>query len=109
VVASPDALVLPGDARRAERSPDAEREELAIARLARRWQGSAGGVISVKDVSGRVLVDDVSVGASPASVLLDEGEHTLVVRDGAREIRHETLVVKPGARLERGTADAGAP
>lgn len=82
-------------------APDVEREEAGVLALARRWQGSAGAVVTVGDLRPRVEVDGVTVGLGPASVLLDEGDHVLVLREGLRETSREALRLKAGSRVER--------
>jgi hypothetical protein len=101
VVATPDALSLM-DGRKRPPAAALEREERDVARLARRWQGSAGSVLEVDQVHGRVEVDGADVGLTPAGVLLDEGSHTLVVRDGVREVTRETIELRAGQKLVRG-------
>jgi len=101
VLAAPGAIGLRDDKKRAA-SADVEREERNVAQLARRWQGTAGATVTVKDLHGRVEIDGVLVGAAPASVLLDEGEHELVIRDAGREVTHERLKLKAGEKVERG-------
>ncbi len=83
--------------------PLAEREETRIAQLAGRWQGSAGAIISYVAHTGRVEIDGDDIGYAPASILLDEGDHTLVVRDGSREATRESLTVKAGQTVVRGS------
>lgn len=82
--------------------PQIETEETKISELASRWQGSAGGIIQVGGRAGRVEVNGDDVGFAPASLLLDEGPHTLVVRDGAREEKKETLELRAGQVVVRG-------
>jgi hypothetical protein len=101
VVAAPDAVNIV-DGKKGLAAPALEREERDVARLARRWQGSAGAVLQVDDLHGRVEVDGADVGPAPASVLLDEGSHTLVVRDGAREVTRETIELRAGQKVVRG-------
>jgi hypothetical protein len=101
VVAAPDAVNML-DGKKGYPMPALEREERDVARLARRWQGSAGSVLEVADLHGRVEVDGADVGPAPASVLLDEGNHTLVVRDGAHEMIHETVELRAGQKVVRG-------
>jgi hypothetical protein len=83
-------------------SPALEREELNVTKVALRWQGSAGGTLEVGGMRGRVEIDGDDLGRAPASVLLDEGEHTLVVHEGVREILRETLHIRGGQKVIRG-------
>jgi hypothetical protein len=101
VVAAPTAIGLRDGSKRAP-MPTLEGEERAIAQLAHRWQGSAGATIEVNGLRGRVAVDGVDVGSAPAAVLLDEGEHTLEVREGAREGTKEILTLRGGQKVVRG-------
>jgi hypothetical protein len=80
-----------------------EAEERAVVQLARSWQGTAGAIIDVDGLHGRVEVDGAQVGLAPASVLLEEGTHTLVIRDGARETTHESLKLSAGQKVVRGS------
>ncbi len=100
-VAAPDA-VSTSDGRRRASVPGLEKEERSVVALARRWQGSAGSVIEVDQGHGRVEVDGADVGLAPAAILLDEGSHTLVVRDGVHEVSRETLELRPGQKFVRG-------
>jgi hypothetical protein len=100
VVATPDAVSL-ADGKKRPPAPTLEHEERDVAKLAGRWQGSAGGVLSIDDTRGRVEVDGAEVGLSPAGLLLDEGKHTLVVRDGSREVTHETVDLGAGQKVVR--------
>lgn len=103
VVAAPTAVSVRDGAKRPS-VPPLEGEERAIAQLAHRWQGSAGATIEVDGMRGRVEVDGTDVGAAPAAVLLDEGEHTLEVREGAREGTKEILTLKGGQKVVRGSS-----
>jgi hypothetical protein len=100
-VTAPDAV---GQTDGKKRPPAAtlEREARSIAKLAAQWQGSAGGVISVREARGRVEIDGADVGLAPASVLLNEGRHTLLVRDGGRERINETVQLRAGETIVRG-------
>jgi hypothetical protein len=100
-VAATDAVGM-GDGRKRPPAPGLEHEEREVARLAGRWQGSAGGILDVEEAHARVEVDGADVGLGPAGLLLDEGTHTLVVRDGAREITRETVELRAGHKLVRG-------
>jgi hypothetical protein len=80
---------------------DLDREERAVASLAGKWQGSAGGVVAVKGQRARVEVDGAVAGTAPAEVLVDEGQHVLVLREGSRELHRETLTIERGQRVER--------
>jgi hypothetical protein len=97
VVSSPDSVGTRDGKKRAP-SPAVEREERGIAALAKRWQGTAGAVVSVSDLHGRVEIDGAEAGPAPASALLDEGEHVLVIRDAGREIVREALKLAAGQR-----------
>lgn len=100
LVASPDTVdVADGSGR--PRSPDAEREERGLAQLVGEWQGTAGAIVDIEGAHGRVELDGAYVGVAPATVLVSEGDHTLVVRDTAREITHETLKLVAGQTLVR--------
>jgi len=101
VVAAPDCVAM-RDGRKRPSVPELEKEERSVVTLARRWQGSAGAVIAYKGLHGRVDVDGVDVGVAPVSVLLDEGEHTLVVKDAGKETIDEKLTLKAGQKIERG-------
>jgi hypothetical protein len=101
VLAAPDTTGL-RDSRKRAPSPEAEKEERGVATTARHWQGSAGAVVAVKGTRGRVEIDGSAAGVVPLEVLLDEGDHVLVVRDGADERIRETLHLKAGQRVERG-------
>ena len=102
VVAAPTAISLRDGSKRPS-VPAVEGEERGIAQLAHRWQGSAGGTIEVNGLHGRVLVDGTDVGTTPAAVLLDEGDHTLEVREGAHEGKKETLSLHGGQKVVRGS------
>jgi hypothetical protein len=99
-VAAPDAVGLDGKKR--PPVPALEHEERDVLKLASRWQGSAGGILDVEATHGRVEVDGADVGAAPAALLLDEGQHTLVLKDGAREITRETVELRAGQKVVRG-------
>jgi hypothetical protein len=100
-VATPDAIGMI-DGKKRPPAPSLEQEERDIAKLASRWQGSAGGILDVEDAHGRVEVDGASVGLAPAGLLLDEGQHTLVVRDAGREVVRETVELRAGHKIVRG-------
>jgi hypothetical protein len=101
VFTSPDA-VDPADGSKRHPAPDLEREERSVTQLATEWQGTAGAVVDIEDAHGRVELDGAYVGIPPATVLVSEGDHALVVRDTAREITHETLRLAAGQTLVRG-------
>lgn len=101
-VAAPDAIGMK-DGKKRPPAPPIEQEERAVVKLAARWQGSAGAVIDVQESHGRVEVDGAEVGMAPAGLLLDEGKHTLVIREGMREVTRETLDLKAGQKLVRGS------
>jgi hypothetical protein len=90
------------DGKKRPRAATLEAEERAVVQLARSWQGTAGAIIDVDGLHGRVEVDGAQVGLAPASVLVEEGTHTLVIRDGARETTHEALKLSAGQRVVRG-------
>jgi hypothetical protein len=100
-IASPAAVGLRDGASRPP-TPNLAREELGVATVALRWQGSAGAVVVLGGPYGRAKVDGTDIGRLPASVLLDEGEHTLVVSNGVRETVHETVRLRGGERVARG-------
>ena len=100
-VAAPDAIGLADGKKRPPAAP-LEKEERDVAKLAARWQGSAGGILLVDEARGRVEVDGADVGIAPAGLLLDEGKHTLVVHDGARETVNETVELKAGQTVKKG-------
>jgi hypothetical protein len=102
VVAAPDSVGFRDGRKRAPIAP-LEKEERSVVQLSRRWQGSAGAVVSYFGLHGRVEVDDTDIGGAPAAVLLDEGPHTLVVRDGNKEVVSEKLTLKAGQKIERGS------
>jgi hypothetical protein len=79
-----------------------EAEERAVVQLAGSWQGSAGSIIQVEGLRGRVDVDGAEIGLAPAAVLVVEGTHTLIVRDSGRETTHESLKLTAGQKLVRG-------
>jgi hypothetical protein len=101
VVAAPTAMGVRDGSKRAS-NPTIEGEERAIAQLAHRWQGTAGATIEANGTRGRLLVDGTDVGITPAAVLLDEGQHTLEVREGAREGTKEILTLSGGQKVVRG-------
>jgi hypothetical protein len=101
VLAGPDAILLK-DGKKRPRAPTLEAEERSIVTLAGSWQGTAGAVIEIDGLHGRVEVDGTDVGLAPAAVLVAEGSHTLVVRDSGRETTHETLKLKAGQKVVRG-------
>ena len=101
VVAAPTAMGVRDGSKRAP-NPTLEGEERGIAQLAHRWQGSAGATIEVNGARGRVSIDGIDVGTTPAAVLLDEGEHTLEVHEGAREGTKEILTLRGGQKVVRG-------
>ena len=100
-VSSPDS-VDPRDGSKRPPAPALDREERGVTQLASEWQGTAGGILEIREVHGRIEVDGAPLGLGPASVLLSEGNHTLVVRDAAREITHETLNLRAGTTVVRG-------
>ncbi len=99
-VAAPDAVAMRDGRKRPPAAPAVD-EERKIAQLARGWQGSAGVVVDVQTLRGRVEIDGADLGFAPVSALLAEGEHTLVVRDGVRESLRETLRMKAGEQVLR--------
>jgi hypothetical protein len=101
MIAAPDA-VDQVDGKKRPPAPTLEAEESAIVRLAGSWQGTAGAIIEVAGLHGRVEVDGTHVGLAPASILVEEGRHTLVVRDSGRETTHETLKLSAGETVVRG-------
>jgi hypothetical protein len=101
LVAAPTAMGVRDGGKRAP-SPTLEGEERAVAQLAHRWQGTAGATIEVNGAHSRVSVDGTDVGVTPAAVLLDEGEHTLEVREGSREGTKEILTLRGGQKVVRG-------
>jgi hypothetical protein len=101
LVAAPDA-VGQGDGKKRPPAPTLEAEERAIVQLAGSWQGTAGAIIEVEGLHGRVEVDGTHLGLAPASILVEEGRHTLVVRDSGRETTHETLKLSAGETVVRG-------
>jgi hypothetical protein len=101
VVQAPGAVGLRDGARRPP-APQVEREELQVMALAGRWQGSAGAILQVDGLDSRVEIDGDQIGRAPASVLLDEGEHTLVIHTGPRDVKTETLHLKAGETVVRG-------
>lgn len=103
VVAAPTAMGVRDGSKRAQ-SPAIEGEERAVVQLAHRWQGSAGATVEVNGVHGRVSIDGTEVGTAPVAVLLDEGQHTLEVHEGAREGTKETLTLRGGQRVVRGSS-----
>jgi hypothetical protein len=102
LVAAPTAMGLRDGGKRAP-SPTLEGEERGVAQLAHRWQGTAGATIEVNGLRGRVAIDGTDVGTTPAAVLLDEGEHTLEVHEGAREGTKEILTLRAGQKVVRGS------
>jgi hypothetical protein len=81
-------------------TPQVVGEAPNILRIASSWQGSAG-VTLVLHKSGRVFVDGVDVGPAPLELLLAEGDHTVVVRDGMNEVVNDKLKLRPGDRWEK--------
>lgn len=79
-------------------------EERAVTQLAHRWQGSAGATIEVNGTRGRVQIDGTDVGTTPASVLLDEGDHTLEVREVGQQPTKESLTLRGGQKVVRGSS-----
>jgi len=102
VVAAPTAMGVRDGSKRAP-SPALENEERAIAQLAHRWQGSAGGTIEVNGVRGRVSIDGTDVGTTPVAVLLDEGEHTLEMHEASREGTKEKITLHGGQKVVHGS------
>jgi hypothetical protein len=100
-VNAPDAVA----ARDGKKRPRAERletEERSVVTFAASWQGTAGGVINVNGARGRVEIDGADLGLAPAAVLLAEGSHTVIVRDGDKETMHETIKLAAGQKVVRG-------
>jgi hypothetical protein len=102
VVAAPTAMGLRDGSKRPSNAM-LENEERGIAQLAHRWQGTAGATVEVNGVHGRVLVDGTDVGNTPASLLLDEGDHTLEVREAGRDATKESLTLRGGQKVVRGS------
>jgi len=100
-LAAPDAI-LAKDGKKRPRAPALEAEERAVVVLAGSWQGTAGAVLEVDGPHGRVEVDGADIGPAPAAVLVAEGSHTLIVREGGRETMHETLKLGAGQKVVRG-------
>jgi hypothetical protein len=100
-LAAPDAIAAK-DGKKRPRAPALETEERSVVTLAGSWQGTAGAVIEVDGLHGRVEVDGADLGLAPAAVLVAEGSHTLVVRDGGRETTHETMKRSAGQKVVRG-------
>ena len=102
-VAAPNAIGL-RDGRNRPSIPPFEAEEKKIAQLASRWQGSAGAVIEVTGLmQGHIEIDETDIGAAPVSILLDEEEHVLTSRDPRGAPSRETLKLKAGQRVKRGS------
>jgi len=101
VLSAPDA-VLVKDGRKRPRAQALEAEERSVVVFAGSWQGTPGAVIAIEGVHGRVEVDGADLGLAPAAVLVAEGSHTVIVRDGGHETMHETLTLKAGERVVRG-------
>jgi len=101
LLAAPDAIFLK-DGRKRPRALGLEAEERGVVTVAGSWQGSAGAVIEVGGLHGRIELDGTDLGLTPAAILVAEGSHTLIVRDGGRETTHETLKLKAGQRVVRG-------
>jgi len=101
VVQAPGAIGLRDGSKRPP-APQVEREEMQVTELARRWQGSAGAILQVDGFGSHVEIDGDEIGRAPASVLLDEGQHTLVIRTGPRDAKTETLQMKAGETVVRG-------
>lgn len=101
LIAAPDR-VGQSDGKNRPPAPTLEAEERAVVQLAGSWQGTAGAIIEVEGLHGRVEVDGTQLGLAPASVLVEEGRHTLVVRDSGRETMHETLKLSAGETVVRG-------
>jgi hypothetical protein len=72
-----------------------EREALAVARS---WQGTAGATLDVRAQHGRVEVDGHDVGHAPASFLLSEGSHTVVIHSGPHDVTKKTLDLSAGQK-----------
>lgn len=101
VLAASEAISL-RDGRKRPRAPAVEIEERSVVVLAGSWQGTAGAVIQIDGLHGRVEVDGADVGLAPAAVLVSEGSHTLIMRDGGHETAHETLKLNAGQKVVRG-------
>jgi hypothetical protein len=99
---SAPAAVGQGDGKKRTPAPTLEAEERAVVQLAASWQGTAGAIIEVDGLRGRVEVDGTQLGLAPASVLVGEGTHTLVIRDSGRETTHEMLRLSAGETVVRG-------
>ena len=100
-LASPSAVGL-RDAARRPGAPAVEDEERQVARLASRWQGSAGAIVELRGAHGRLEVDGLDAGHAPAAVLLDEGEHTLAHRAGPHGTTEEKVSLRGGQVVVRG-------
>lgn len=97
---APDAIIVK-EGKTRPRAPAVEAEERSVVTVAGSWQGSAGAVLQVDGLHGRVELDGENVGLAPAAVLVAEGSHTLIVRDGGKETAHETLTLKAGQKVVR--------
>jgi hypothetical protein len=103
VVAAPTAMSVRDGSKRPP-NPVLESEVRGVAQLAHRWQGSAGAIIEVNGIHGRVLVDGTDVGSTPAGMLLDEGDHTLEVREAGHDATKESLTLRGGQKVVRGSS-----
>ncbi len=101
VLAAPDALLV-RDGKKRARAQALEAEERSVVVFAGSWQGTAGAIIEIDGIHGRVEVDGADLGLTPTAVLVAEGMHTIVVRDSGRETMHETMTLKAGERVLRG-------
>jgi hypothetical protein len=101
LLAAPEA-VLVKDGKKRPRAQALEAEEHSVVVFAGSWQGTAGAVIAIDGVHGRVEVDGADLGLAPAAILVAEGTHTVIVRDGGHETMHETMTLKAGERVVRG-------
>lgn len=74
-----------GDGKPRPAAPSLEAEGRQVMDVARGWQGTAGAIVEVKTAQGHIELDGHDVGHAPASFLLAEGPHTIVVRDGPHD------------------------
>ena len=101
VLAAPDAILVK-DGRKRPRAQMLEAEERSVVVFSGSWQGTAGAVIEIDGLHGRVEVDGADLGLAPTAFLVAEGTHTVIVRDSGRETMHETLNLTAGQKVVRG-------